>query len=69
MLQWIFNPTVARYEAVMGRSNGHKVQKRSLHDTKSDRRKVERHKASSGNLGGLVVLGGEGGHVVGGRSW
>ena len=34
-LRWTFNPTVARYEEAMGRSNGHKVQKWSLCDAKS----------------------------------
>ena len=34
-LQRIFNPTVARCEGVTGRPYGHKVQKRSLGNTKS----------------------------------
>ncbi|KAI9572494.1 hypothetical protein HD554DRAFT_2036068 [Boletus coccyginus] len=69
-LQWIFNPTVARCKMAMGRSNGHKVQKWSLRDTKSGRREeVERHKANSGESRGLEVLGGEGERVIGGRSW
>ena len=50
-LQWIFNPTVARCEAATGRPNGHRVQKRSLRDTKSDRREgFEWHTANSRGL-------------------
>ena len=37
-LQKVFNPTVARYGVVMGWPYGHKVQKHTLHDTKSDYR-------------------------------
>ena len=49
-LQWTFNPTVARYKEAMGQSNGHKVQKRSLRNAKSDRRAgIEWHRANSGN--------------------
>ena len=50
-LQWIFNPTVARCEAATGRPNGHRVQKRSLCDTKSDQREgFEWHTANSRGL-------------------
>ena len=41
MEQWkalwrIFNPTIVQYKVATGRPYGHKVQKCSLHDTKSD---------------------------------
>ena len=51
-LQRVFNPTVAQYKVATGQPYGHKVQKRSLGDTKSTTEKVKGHKATSWIGGG-----------------
>ena len=71
-LRWTFNPTVARYKEATGQSNGHKVQKWSLRDTKSTQSRnsaaQSQLRESSRSCGVLKsVWGGE--RIVGGGFW